>query len=119
TDKQLAGHFMAFLHNEDRLNALYKGGTLPIDQRWDVKTVTRDTDAKLAEFGREQIAYYSGNYYPIDLDVNANFVIFQGILGGDMTADQAAQTYQDVITKWRSLHGPDLENYKTWLKSYQ
>jgi raffinose/stachyose/melibiose transport system substrate-binding protein len=119
TDKQLAGHFMAFLHSEDRLNALYKGGTLPIDQRWDISTITRDTDAKLAQFGREQVAYYSANYYPIDLDVNANFVIFQGILGGDMTADQAAQTYQDVITKWRSLHGPDLENYKTWLKNYQ
>ncbi len=119
SDKQLAGSFMAFLHNQDRLNGLYAGGTLPIDQRWDITTVVRDTDAKLAQFGREQVAYYSANYYPIDLDVNANFVIFQGILGGDMTVDQAAQTYEDVITKWRSLHAADVELYKTWLKSYQ
>ena len=79
----------------------------------------RDTDKTLAEFGREKVAYYSANYYPIDLDVNANFVIFQGILGGDMTAEQAAQTYQDVITKWRSLHAADLENYKAWQKTYE
>jgi ABC-type glycerol-3-phosphate transport system substrate-binding protein len=119
TDKLLAGNFMAFLHNQDRLDALYAGGTLPIDTRWDISTVVRDTDAKLAQFGREDVAYYSANYYPIDLDVNANFVIFQGILGGDMTAEQAAATYEDVITKWRGLHAADLENYKTWLKDYQ
>ena len=53
------------------------------------------------------LTYYSANYYPIDLDMNANFVVFQGILGGDMTVDQAAATYQDVITKWRSVHAAD------------
>ena len=52
--------------------------------------MVRDTDAQLAKWGREKVTYYSANYYPIDLDVNANFVIFQGILGGDMTVDQAA-----------------------------
>ena len=67
----------------------------------------------------ENVTYYSANYYPIDLDANANFVTFQGILGGDMTADQAADTYQDVITKWRSVHAADIENYKAWLKDYK
>lgn len=115
----LAGNFLAFLHDQDRLNALYTGsGTLPIDQRWDASKVTRATDAQLASWAHDKVTYYSANYYPIDLDVNANFVIFQGILGGDMTADQAAQTYQDVITKWRSVHQADIDNYKAWLKDY-
>ena len=35
-----------------------------------------------------------------------------------MTADQAAQTYQDVISKWRSPHGDELENYKSWVNSF-
>jgi ABC-type glycerol-3-phosphate transport system substrate-binding protein len=119
TDKALAGNFMAFLHAKDELNALYSEiGTLPIDQRWDASTVVRDTDAQLAKWGREKVTYYSANYYPIDLDVNANFVIFQGILGGDMTVDQAADTYKEVITKWRSVHAPDIENYKAWLQDY-
>jgi hypothetical protein len=73
---------------------------------------------QLANWSHDKVTFYSANYYPIDLDVNANFVIFQGILGGDMTADQAAQTYQDVITKWRSTHATDIENYKAWLKDY-
>lgn len=119
SDKVLAGHFLAYLHNANRLEALYTGsGTLPIDQRWDTSKVVRATDAQLAKWSREKVTYYSANYYPIDLDVNANFVIFQGILGGDMTVDQAAETYQSVITKWRSVHAPDIENYKAWLKGY-
>jgi hypothetical protein len=36
-----------------------------------------------------------------------------------MTVDQAADTYQTVITKWRSAHAADIENYKAWLKDYQ
>ncbi|MFO1038177.1 MAG: extracellular solute-binding protein [Geminicoccaceae bacterium] len=119
-NKELAGNFMAFLHTPERLSALYDEiGTLPIDIRWDSSKVTRPTDKQLAEWSKDKLTYYSANYYPIDLDVNGNFVAFQGILGGDMTVDQAAQTYQDVITKWRSVHGPDIENYKAWLKDYK
>ena len=77
------------------------------------------TDKQLAEWSHDKLTYYSANYYPIDLDVNGNFVVFQGILGGDMTVDQAAQTYQDVITKWRSVHASDIENYQNWLKDYR
>ena len=36
-----------------------------------------------------------------------------------MTADQAADTYQSVITKWRSVHQPDIANYQSWLKDYK
>jgi raffinose/stachyose/melibiose transport system substrate-binding protein len=57
---------------------------------------------------------YPANYYPTDLDVNGNFVVFQGILGGKMTVDQAAHTYESVITKWRKLHAADIENYRKW-----
>jgi hypothetical protein len=118
-DKALAGNFLAFLHTPDRLEALYSGsGTLPIDERWDVSKAVRATDGQLAKWHGD-VVYYSANYYPTDLDVNANFVVFQGILGGDMTVDQAAQTYEDVITKWRSVHAADIENYKAWLKSYK
>ena len=36
-----------------------------------------------------------------------------------MTADQAADTYQNVITKWRSVHAADIANYQSWLKDYK
>jgi len=118
-DPDLAGHFLAFLHTPDRLNALYAStGDLPNDQRWDTSKIERPTDKQLMQWVSEGVTYYSANYYPIDLDTNGNFVAFQGIMGGGMTADQAADTYQSVITKWRSVHGPDIENYKSWLKDY-
>jgi raffinose/stachyose/melibiose transport system substrate-binding protein len=120
TNKELAGNFLAFLHTQERLDALYEGsGTLPIDTRWDISKAKRATDMQLAAWAHEGLTYYSANFYPIDLDVNGNFVAFQGMLGGDMTVDQAAETYQGVITKWRSVHAEDIENYRAWLKDYQ
>jgi multiple sugar transport system substrate-binding protein len=119
-NKELAGSFMAFLHSPERLEALYEGsGTLPIDIRWDPSKAKRDTDKQLSAWAKEGLTYYSANYYPIDLDVNGNFVVFQGMLGGDMTVDQAADTYKNVITKWRSVHAEDIKNYEAWLKDYQ
>jgi hypothetical protein len=119
-NKELAGSFMAFLHTPERLEALYEGsGTLPIDVRWDSSKAKRDTDKQLSAWAKEGLTYYSANYYPIDLDVNANFVVFQGMLGSDMTVDQGAETYQTVITKWRSAHAADIENHRSWQKDYQ
>jgi len=118
--KELAGSFLAFLHSTDRMKALYaETGDLPNDSRWDTSQAdNRPTDKLLLEWMKPRVSYYRANFYPTDLDVNGNFVVFQGILGGDMTVDQAAATYSDVITKWRSLHGDELENYKSWLESY-
>jgi multiple sugar transport system substrate-binding protein len=119
-NKQLAGSFLAFLHTQDRIDALYAStGDLPNDDRWDTSKIERATDKQLMEWVAKGLNYYSANYYPIDLDTNANFVVFQGILGSDMTVDQAAETYDSVITKWRSVHAADIENYKTWLKDYE
>jgi raffinose/stachyose/melibiose transport system substrate-binding protein len=61
--------------------------------------------------------YWAADYYPTDFDVNGNFVVFQGVLGGKMTVDQAAKTFQNVITKWRQLHKAELANYKKWMQS--
>jgi raffinose/stachyose/melibiose transport system substrate-binding protein len=31
-----------------------------------------------------------------------------------MTVDEAAQTYEDVIAKWRKLHAGEIPNYESW-----
>jgi len=41
----------------------------------------------------------------------------ESILGGNITVDQAASTYQDVITKWRGLHADEIANYESWVAS--
>jgi multiple sugar transport system substrate-binding protein len=118
-NKALAGNFLAFLHTPDRMKALYANvGDLPNDSRWDTSQIERATDKQLMEWTKPGVSFYRANFYPTDLDVNGNFVVFQGILGGDMTADQAASTYQEVITKWRSLHADEIANYKSWVASF-
>jgi raffinose/stachyose/melibiose transport system substrate-binding protein len=118
-NKPLAGNFLAFLHSQNRMNALYDTvGDLPNDSRWDTSQISRPTDKRLVAWMNDGVTFYRANFYPTDLDVNGNFVVLQGILGGSMTIDQAANTYQNVITKWRSLHDDELANYKSWLSSY-
>jgi raffinose/stachyose/melibiose transport system substrate-binding protein len=116
-NQKTAGDFMKFMHTPERLKALYaQTGNFPADNRWNKRQVTSPTDKLLLKWMAQKKVYYPANYYPTDLDVNGNFVVFQGLLGGNMTVDKAAQTYQNVITKWRKLHAGELKNYEKWLK---
>jgi raffinose/stachyose/melibiose transport system substrate-binding protein len=119
-NKEVAGHFMAFLHSPERLDALYdETNTLPIDRRWDSSKAKTATDKQLVDWSRGNLTYYPANFYPYDLNENGNFVVFQGILGSDMTVDQALDTYQSVITKWRSAHPEEIQDYESWLNDYK
>ncbi len=112
---EVAGNFMAFMHEPKNLDSLYAmTGIFPADDRWSGSHVTSETDKEMLGWLAQKNVNYPANYYPTDLDVNGNFVVFQGLLGGDMTVDQAAQTYQSVIEKWRKLHSSDLQNYTSW-----
>jgi raffinose/stachyose/melibiose transport system substrate-binding protein len=112
---QVAGSFMAFMHEPQNLNSLYAmAGIFPSDNRWTGSQVTSATDKQMLAWLTQKNVNYPANYYPTDVDVNGNFVVFQGLLGGNMTVDQAAQTYQSVIEKWRKLHSQDVQNYTEW-----
>ncbi len=111
----VAGNFLAFLHEPKNLDRFYEmTGNFPADDRWDQSGVTADTDRQMLGWLKEKAVGFPAVYYPTDLDINGNFVVFQGLLGGDMTVDEAASTYQDVITKWRKLHPGEIPNYKSW-----
>jgi raffinose/stachyose/melibiose transport system substrate-binding protein len=115
-NKQVAGNFLAYLHTPERLAALYaQTGNFPADTRWPQSQAKRPTDKLMLSWLGQKNVFYPANFYPTDLDVNGNFVVFQGILGGKMTVDKAAKTYESVITKWRKLHAGDLQNYKRWI----
>jgi raffinose/stachyose/melibiose transport system substrate-binding protein len=114
-NKSVAGNFLAYMHTPKRLAALYaQTGNFPADSRWNPSQAKRQTDRLMLGWLAQKSVYYPANYYPTDLDVNGNFVVFQGLLGGKMTVDQAAHTYESVITKWRKLHAADIENYRKW-----
>jgi raffinose/stachyose/melibiose transport system substrate-binding protein len=115
TNKEVAGNFLAYMHTPERLAALYaQTGNFPADDRWNPAQAKRPTDRQMLSWLKEKNVNYPANYYPTDLDVNGNFVVFQGLLGGKMTVDDAAKTYQSVITKWRKLHAADVKNYQKW-----
>jgi raffinose/stachyose/melibiose transport system substrate-binding protein len=115
-NKEVAGNFLAYMHTPERLAALYaQTGNFPADNRWNSAQAKRPTDRLMLSWLKQKNVNYPANYYPTDLDVNGNFVVFQGLLGGKMNVDQAAKTYQSVITKWRQLHAADVKNYRKWI----
>jgi raffinose/stachyose/melibiose transport system substrate-binding protein len=115
-NKEVAGNFLAYLHSPERLKALYaQTGIFPADNRWNPRQAKRPTDRAMLAWLSQKNVNYPANYYPTDFDVNGNFVVFQGILGGKMTVDEAAKTYSDVITKWRQLHAGEVQNYEKWI----
>jgi hypothetical protein len=62
--------------------------------------------------------YYTANYYPTDLDINGNFVAFQGMYGGNMKVAEALKTYQSVLDKWHQRQAVELQSYRVWAKDY-
>jgi ABC-type glycerol-3-phosphate transport system substrate-binding protein len=115
-NKEVAGNFLAYLHSPERLKALYaQTGIFPADNRWSPRQAKLPTDRAMLAWLSQKNVNYPANYYPTDFDVNGNFVVFQGILGGKMTVDEAAKTYSDVITKWRQLHAGEVQNYEKWI----
>jgi multiple sugar transport system substrate-binding protein len=117
-DKEVAGAFMAFMQTPERLEALYAAtGNFPTSTNWDSSQVTSPTDLQmLGWLGEKGDVFWAANYTPVDLDVNATFVVFQKLLAGELsTAEEMAQLYQDVIEKWREANPPVVENFRSWL----
>ena len=112
---KVAGNFMAFMHTPANLNSLYAmTGNFPTDTRWTGAGVKSATDKQMLTWLKAKNVNYPANYYPTDVDVNGNFVVMQGLLGGKMTVDQAVATYASVIKKWTKLHANEIQNYKIW-----
>lgn len=113
---EVAGNFMAFMHTPANLNSLYAmTGNFPTDKRWTGAGVKSATDKAMLGWLKAKNVNYPANYYPTDVDYNGNFVVVQGLLGGDMTVNEAVGTYASVIKKWTKLHGSAIQNYKIWI----
>ena len=119
-NKALAGNFLAFIHSPSRMSALYnETGDIPSDLRWHPTQLKSPTDGQLMQWLKPGFTYYTANYYPTDLDINGNFVAFQGLYGGKMSVAQAIATYQSVLSKWHQRQAVELRSYGIWAKDYQ
>ena len=118
-NKALAGNFLAFIHSPARMAALYnETGDIPSDLRWHTTHYKSPTDGQLMQWLKPGFTYYTANYYPTDMDINGNFVAFQGMYGGNTTVSQALKTYQTVLGKWHQRQAVELQSYKLWAKDY-
>lgn len=115
--KEVAGAFMAFMQTPQRLTAFYEAtGNFPSSSNWDSSQATSETDRQMLDWLDEKgDVYWAANYTPVDLDVNATFVVFQKMIAGEYTsADEMAQLYQDVIEKFREANPQVIENFDSW-----
>jgi ABC-type glycerol-3-phosphate transport system substrate-binding protein len=118
-NKALAGNFLAFIHSPARMAALYnETGDIPSDLRWHTTHYKSPTDAQLMQWLKPGVTYYTANYYPTDLDINGNFVAFQGMYGGNMSVAKALANYQSVLSKWHERQPVELQSYRIWAKDY-
>jgi ABC-type glycerol-3-phosphate transport system substrate-binding protein len=118
-NKALAGNFLAFIHSPARMAALYnETGDIPSDLRWHATQYKSPTDGLLMQWLKPGFTYYTANYYPTDLDINGNFVVFQGMYGGHTDVSQALKTYQNVLSKWHGRQALELQSYRKWAKDY-
>ncbi len=116
--KEIAGDFLKFMQTPSRLSAWYATTNIfPASKQWNQKQATAKTQKQLLGWINANNAVYTTDFLPVDLDVNGNFPVFQGILGGKMTATQAAELYQSVATTWRKQNKKQVGYFTRWLGS--
>jgi len=116
-NKEVAGAFLAFLQQPENLQSLYEAtGTFPTSSNWDSSQVTSTTDKQMLDWlGQNNTIWWSANYTPVDLDPNCRFTMFQKMMAGETTPDEALQTCQDALEKWRKANPAALQNFQSWL----
>jgi maltose-binding protein MalE len=118
-NKPAAAAFMAFMHTPAVLTDWYaKTYSFPADNRWSGAQANSDPLQKqMLAWIRQNNALYTTDFIPVDLDLNGNFPVFQGIIGNKMTVQQAANLYESVITHWRAENPQEVQFIKEWIGS--
>ena len=68
--------------------------------------------------GLDEVISKADEHVVTDLDINGNFVVFQGMYGGHTDVSQALKTYQNVLSKWHGRQALELQSYRKWAKDY-
>ncbi len=119
-DKQAAADFLKFMHQTERVNALWaQTKALPVDTGWDGESQIQDPLFKqvwkLFVVSPDNVPYIS-NLMPTLFWTDAMFVNSQKIIAGEYTGEQAAENAVAVTKKWREQNPDMLEKYKAWAK---
>lgn len=114
--KQVAADFLTFLHQPERVSALWEQvKQLPADSTWDGSVIP---DPLLRQIWQEWMqgdnVPYISNLMPTLFWTDAMFVNSQKIVAGEYTGEQAGQNAHDVTQKWVEQNPDMADKYKQW-----
>ena len=110
-----AADFLRFLNTPERINAQYKqSGAISPNDQIDPAVVTLPTDQLIVKWVKERPGPTYNWNYPGDFET-ALYEIGQALVSGSLTAEEAAQRYEEAAQKWRENNPQAVENFKKWV----
>jgi ABC-type glycerol-3-phosphate transport system substrate-binding protein len=114
--KEVAAEFLTFLHQQERLDALYQQVHIPpADLNWDASIVTD-------RIGREQLERWVQvdhvpwipDLMPVLFWTDAMFVNSQNVIAEGWTGEQCGENAAEVTQRWLEQNPDMVEKYRTW-----
>jgi multiple sugar transport system substrate-binding protein len=114
--KEVAAEFLTFLHQQERLDALYQHVHIPpADLNWDASIVTD-------RIGREQLERWVQvdhvpwipDLMPVLFWTDAMFVNSQNVIAEGWTGEQCGENAAEVTQRWLEQNPDMVEKYRTW-----
>lgn len=112
--KEEAGKFLEYLLTKERQEALYeKTGVFPATDYLKRTAIKRKIDKKLYDWTINNAAMTQTRNHPAVLE-EAVYLITQEFITANISAEQAAQMYEEAVQKWRSSDPGAIENFRIW-----
>jgi len=114
--KEVAAEFLTFLHQKERLDALYQQVRIPpADLNWDASIVSD-------RIGREQLERWVQvdhvpwipDLMPVLFWTDAMFVNSQNVISEGWTGEQCGENATEVTRKWLEQNPDMVDNYRIW-----
>lgn len=113
--KEEAADFLRFLHTDETMQLMYeKAGAVTPDSRFQTDWLNTNADRKILEWLQEYPLFWYQYYYPPVWESEGAIALGQLLVAGDISAEEAAQRWQNIAEKWRSENPDQLEAYTKW-----
>lgn len=114
--KQEAADFMVFLHRDDMMKLMYnKAGAVTPDLRFKSEWYDTVSDKTVQEWRGQYPLFWYQYFYPPVWEFEGVYGLSQLMLSGELTAEEAAQQWQELAEKNRRENPEQLEAYKKWV----
>jgi ABC-type glycerol-3-phosphate transport system substrate-binding protein len=114
----LAAAFLKFLHTPAQLSAMYSAsGAIPTDDRFTLSSPKVPQHRLLAEWLKTSSMSIYTNVWPAQMDRGNLFLVVQSLMGGKLSAAEAAQQIDSTLKDWRAQNPDLVKNFESWASS--